>query len=226
MPETIRAFTRMDQVQAPIIPIIGRMIRQTPGTISLGQGVVHYGPPPQVADAVRAALSRVSTHEYNDGAGIPALVQRIAKKLAAENQIDVSRGSRIMVTAGANMAFMHAVMATTAPGDEVILPTPFYFNHEMAIDMAGCRAVRVPTDDNYQLRVDAIANAVTSRTRALPSRSTGDGWTAGDTPAARAHAGRVRSGVRRSRAVQPQPGVSHLGRAGPRDGRLPVTHPR
>jgi len=167
MPETIRAFTRMDQVQAPIIPIIGRMIRQTPGTISLGQGVVHYGPPPQVADAVRAALSRVSTHEYNDGAGIPALVQRIAKKLAAENQIDVSRGSRIMVTAGANMAFMHAVMATTAPGDEVILPTPFYFNHEMAIDMAGCRAVRVPTDDNYQLRVDAIANAVTSRTRAI-----------------------------------------------------------
>jgi aspartate/methionine/tyrosine aminotransferase len=167
MPETLRTPTRMDRVQAPIIPVIGRMIRSVPGTISLGQGVVHYGPPPQVADAVRAALGRSSTHEYNDGAGLPALVERISRKLAAENGIDASRGSRIMVTAGANMAFMHAVLATTAPGDEVILPTPFYFNHEMAVDMAGCRAVRVPTDDSYQLRVDAIQAAITSRTRAI-----------------------------------------------------------
>ena len=48
-----------------------------------------------------------------------------------------------MVTAGANMAFMHAVLAVTQPGDEVILPKPFYFNHEMAIEMAGCRPVPV-----------------------------------------------------------------------------------
>ena len=72
-----------------------------------------------------------------------------------------------MVTAGANMAFMHAVLATTSPGDEVILPVPFYFNHEMAIEMAGCRTVRVPTDDHYQLRLDAIRAAITSRTRAI-----------------------------------------------------------
>jgi aspartate/methionine/tyrosine aminotransferase len=157
----------MDRVQTPIIPVIGRMIRSTPGTISLGQGVVHYGPPAQVADAVRAALERSSTHEYNDGAGLPALLDRITRKLAADNRIDVSRGSKIMVTAGANMAFMHAVLATTAPGDEIILPTPFYFNHEMAIDMAGCTAVKVPTDDRYQLRLDAIRAAITSRTRAV-----------------------------------------------------------
>ena len=71
-----------------------------------------------------------------------------------------------MVTAGANMAFMHAVLATTSPGDEVILPVPFYFNHEMAIEMAGCRVVRVPTDDRYQLSLDAIRRAMTTRTRA------------------------------------------------------------
>ena len=61
-----------------------------------------------------------------------------------------------MVTAGANMAFMHAVLAITQPGDEIILNVPFYFNHEMAIEMAGCTAVRVPTDDRYQLRLDAL----------------------------------------------------------------------
>jgi aspartate/methionine/tyrosine aminotransferase len=167
MNQTTRTPTRMDQVQAPIIPVVGRIIRQVPGTISLGQGVVHYGPPPEAMEAVRTALGRSSTHEYNDGAGLPSLLDRIAKKLAAENRIDTARGSKIMVTAGANMAFMHVVLATTAPGDEVILPTPFYFNHEMAIDMAGCKTVRVPTDDRYQLRLDAIRAAITSRTRAI-----------------------------------------------------------
>jgi aspartate/methionine/tyrosine aminotransferase len=157
----------MDAVQAPIIPVVGGWIRETPGTISLGQGVVHYGPPAAVADAVANALSDPATHEYNDGAGIPLLVDAIGRKLAAENQIDAGRGSRIMVTAGANMAFMHAVLAITVPGDEVILPTPFYFNHDMAIEMAGCRAVRVPTDAHYQLQLDRLEAAVTPRTRAI-----------------------------------------------------------
>ena len=62
---------------------------------------------------------------------------------------------------------MHAVLATTSPGDEVILPIPFYFNHEMAVQMAGCRVVCVPTDECYQLSIDAIARAIGSRTRAI-----------------------------------------------------------
>jgi aspartate/methionine/tyrosine aminotransferase len=155
----------MDAVQAPIVPIVGDLIRQTPGTISLGQGVVHYGPPLAVVEAVRAALARPSTHEYHDGNGLPVLLDRIKTKLRAENRIEVGTGSRVMVTAGANMAFMHAVLSTTMPGDEVILPVPFYFNHEMAVEMAGCRVVRVPTDERFQLRVEAIANAFTPRTR-------------------------------------------------------------
>ena len=157
----------MDVVQAPIIAVIGGLIRQTPGTISLGQGVVHYGPPQPALDAVQDALSDASTHEYQDGAGLPALIERLAAKLKAENGIDVSRGSRVVVTAGANMAFMHAVLAITAPGDEIILNVPFYFNHEMAVQMADCTAVRVSTDDRYQPRLDALRAAITDRTRAI-----------------------------------------------------------
>jgi aspartate/methionine/tyrosine aminotransferase len=157
----------MDMVQSPIIPVIGALIRETPGTISLGQGVVHYGPPPEAMDAVREALSTQTVHGYGDGSGYAPLVEAIEGKLRRENGIDVGRASRIMVTAGANMAFMHSVLAITEPGDEVILPAPFYFNHEMAIVMAGCRVVRVPTDERYQLRLDAIAAAITDRTRAV-----------------------------------------------------------
>jgi aspartate/methionine/tyrosine aminotransferase len=167
MRDTVALGTRMDAVQAPIIPIFGRLIRAVPGTISLGQGVVHYGPPPEALRAVQDVLAVPSTHQYQDGAGLPGLVAAIAHKLAVENGTDVGRGAEVMVTAGANMAFMHAVMATTMPGDEVLIPLPFYFNHEMAIEMAGCRPVPVPTDARYQLRLDAIRAAITPRTRAI-----------------------------------------------------------
>jgi aspartate/methionine/tyrosine aminotransferase len=84
------------------------------------------------------------------------------------------------------MAFMNAILAITSPGDEIILNTPYYFNHEMAIAMAGCRAVLVETDENYQLRPEAIAQAITPKTRAVvtisPNNPTGVVYseTAGD----------------------------------------------
>src|SRR5262245_40102289 len=117
MSQTLRMTSRMDAVQAPIVPVIGDLIRQVPGTISLGQGVVHYGPPETAVAAARAALTEFSTHEYQGGLGLRPLLQAIEDKLRSENGIDVSRGSQVMVTAGANMGFMHAVLATTRPGD-------------------------------------------------------------------------------------------------------------
>ena len=54
----LKSQSRMDAVQAPIIPIVGELIRQVPGTISLGQGVVHYGPPQAAIDAARESASR------------------------------------------------------------------------------------------------------------------------------------------------------------------------
>lgn len=171
------APTRMDAVQAPIIPIVGEWIRQTPGTISLGQGVVHYGPPPAALEALRASLTDPVLHGYHDGAGLPMLVEGVQRKLAAENDTVVGSGRQVLITAGANMAFMHAILTTTSPGDEVIVPVPFYFNHEMAIEMVGCRPVPVPTDDTYQLRLDLIRAALSPRTRAIvtvsPNNPTG-----------------------------------------------------
>jgi len=168
---------RLAAVQTPIIPIVSRWIADTPGTVSLGQGVVSYGPP----DVAMAALARfpesASDHRYGAVEGEEALVAAIATKLLHENGIDVAQGSRVVVTAGGNLAFMNAVLAVTDPGDEVILPVPYYFNHEMAIEMAGARVVPVPTDAQRQLDIDAIAAAITPRTRAVvtvsPNNPTG-----------------------------------------------------
>ncbi len=171
-----RLPARMQAVQSPIIPIVGELIRQHPGTISLGQGVVNYPPPQSAIDQITAFLSNPANHKYQAVEGIPALKDAIANKLMIENKIDLT-DREIVVTAGSNMAFLNVVLAITDPGDEIILQTPFYFNHEMAIEIASCRAVLVPTDENYQLQPDLIRAAITERTRAIvtisPNNPTG-----------------------------------------------------
>ncbi len=168
---------RMQTMQSPVIPIIGALIGRYPGTISLGQGVVYYGPPPQAIEGITRFLADDANHRYQAVEGITELVAAITAKLRTENNILTGDERRVVVTAGGNMAFLHAVSAVTDPGDEIILQTPYYFNHEMAVTMAGCRAVLVPTDEDYQLRPEAIAEAITERTRAVltvsPNNPTG-----------------------------------------------------
>ena len=161
--------TRLRAVQSPIIPVIADLIRSHPGTISLGQGVVGYGPPASARAQLERFHADPANHKYQPVAGIAPLLAAIETKLAAENGVRVGAAheNRLMVTAGGNQAFMNAVLAIADPGDEVILPAPYYFNHEMAITMASCRPVLVPTDSNYQLDVAALRAAVTSRTRAI-----------------------------------------------------------
>ncbi len=172
----MRESLRMQSVQSPIIPVVGELIRANPGTISLGQGVAYYGPPPQAVEAIQRFLADPENHKYKLVQGIPELLEAIERKGRQENGISLN-GSRIVVTAGANMGFMNAVLAIADPGDEIILQLPYYFNHEMAVVIAGCRAVCVPTDDDYQLQPEAIAAAITKRTRAVvtisPNNPTG-----------------------------------------------------
>jgi len=167
----------MEEVQTPIIPIVGDLVRSTPGTISLGQGMVAYGPPREAIDAIAGVADDPGTHQYGAVEGTSALRSALAAKLRAENGIAVDGDTRVVVTAGGNMAFFNAVLAVADVGDEIVLQTPYYFNHEMAVGMAGCRTVLVETDAAYQLRPDAIAKAITPRTRAVvtvsPNNPTG-----------------------------------------------------
>jgi aspartate/methionine/tyrosine aminotransferase len=169
--------SRMEGVQSPIIPQIGELIRTYPGTLSLGQGVVYYPPPPAGLERIADCLADPNNHKYQPVDGIPQLREAIATKLQSENSIPITPDQKIVVTAGANMAFMNAILAITSPGDEIIIQTPYYFNHEMAIAIAGCQAVCVATDENYQLRLQAIADAITDKTRAIvtisPNNPTG-----------------------------------------------------
>jgi aspartate/methionine/tyrosine aminotransferase len=167
---------RIAQVQAPIIPIVAGLIREHPGTISLGQGVVGYPPPPQCLERIKDFAANTDNNKYKPVQGVPELVQALGEKLRNENGIH-AEPRQIFVTSGGNLAFMNAILAITNPGDEVILQTPYYFNHEMAVTMISAKPVLVPTDGNYQLQPARIEAAITPRTKAVvtisPNNPTG-----------------------------------------------------
>ncbi len=173
----MRESMRMSLVQTPVIPVVGRLIRDNPGTISLGQGVVHYPPPPQAMEAIAGFAADPENHKYRLVDGIPPLLERLREKLASDNGLVLTARHRVIVTAGGNMAFSNAVLAVTDPGDDVVLIAPYYFNHEMAVAIAGCRAVVASTDETYQPVPERIAAAITPRTRAVvtvsPNNPTG-----------------------------------------------------
>jgi len=188
----MRVSARMLNVQTPVIPVVGEMIRAKPGAISLGQGVVYYGPPPEAPQrASRHAAG--DDHAYKPVAGIAELLDTIRAKHLAEDHFDPTddAGRAVVVTAGGNMAFMNAVLAIADPGDEIILPTPYYFNHEMAVTIAGCKPVLVPTDENFQLVTAAIRAAITPRTRAVVTVSPNNPTGAVYAPGALAEVNRV-----------------------------------
>lgn len=160
-----RAARRLAQVQTPVIPVMGELIRSTPGTLSLGQGMAHWGPPPQALEAAqRALLDDRELNAYGPVAGEPALLAALAGWLREQHHLDLDH-SALVVCAGSNMAFNAVVQVLCDPGDELILPVPYYFNHAMAIQLAGGRPV--PVDAGLIPDPAALEAAITARTRAI-----------------------------------------------------------
>jgi aspartate/methionine/tyrosine aminotransferase len=159
------AAQRLAAVQSPVIPVMGALIAQTPGTLSLGQGMVGWGPPDTVISAALQALqSDPQIHRYGPVEGLPPLRAAIANHLHHQHRLDLE-ASAVLVTAGSNMAFNAVVQVLCDPGDEVILPVPYYFNHAMAIRLAG--GVLVAVEAGVIPDPERLAAAITPRSRAI-----------------------------------------------------------
>ena len=170
MSHAARAARRLAAVQTPVIPVMGELIRNTPGTLSMGQGMVHWGPPPPVLEAVTHAATGSepggdpTLHAYGPVAGDPALLDVLTGWLQQQHGLDLE-GTALLLSAGSNMAFNAVVQVLCDPGDELILPVPYYFNHEMAIRLAG--GTPVPVQAGLIPDPEQLAAAITPRTRAI-----------------------------------------------------------
>ncbi len=142
--------------------------------LSLLEGEPDLPVPPAVREATRRALARGETR-YSDASGLPELRELIARKLRAVNGISVAPED-VVVTNGAKQAVYEALQAVCGPGDEVLIPSPYWVTFPEAARLAGARPVFVPTRA-HQLDVVAVARAVTPRTRAIiinsPNNPTG-----------------------------------------------------
>ena len=125
-------------------------------------------PPPLALREFMAetVLNDPGAHLYGPDLGLPALRAAFADQTAAHYGATIAAG-QVAITAGCNQAFTAAIATLARAGDEVILPTPWYFNHKMWLDISGVRAVPLPTGDELLPDPDRAAALITDRTRAL-----------------------------------------------------------
>lgn len=145
--------------------------------ISLGQGAPFFPPPAEAVIAATNAYGKSEGYSYSEDAGWPSLRKTISSKLSHMNGMNVSP-ENIVVTTGGNTAFINAILATTNIGDEVIVLSPYYFNHIMGIQLAGCKPVIVPVrQEDYQPDISLISEHITPRTKCIvtisPNNPTG-----------------------------------------------------
>ncbi|MCW3780246.1 aminotransferase [Defluviimonas salinarum] len=135
--------------------------------INVSQAAPMEPPPEGLRQALaEAAINDPAAHLYGPVLGLPALRDEVAAQWSAAYGGEIAAGE-VAITQGCNQAFC-AVMATIArAGDEVILPTPWYFNHKMWLDMQGIAAVPLPTGPGLIPEAEATARLVTERTRAI-----------------------------------------------------------
>ena len=125
-------------------------------------------PPPDALRQVMAdvALGDASSHLYGPVLGLDALRTELAAQTAMHYGGHVT-ASNVGITSGCNQAFAAAIMILTGEGDEVILPTPWYFNHKMWLDMAGVRSVPLPCGAGMVPDPEQAAALIGPRTRAI-----------------------------------------------------------
>lgn len=135
--------------------------------ISLSLGEPDFPTPPHVVDAAYQAAQRGET-KYPPLAGIEPLRQAIAEKFEREHKLPV-RQQNVLVTNGGKQGIFNILMALVETGDEVIIPAPAWAGYEQTVHFTGGKVVFVPCpqENGFILRADALAKAITPRTKLL-----------------------------------------------------------
>lgn len=149
--------------------------------ISLGQAVPFFPPPEAALRAARAAIDAPEVYRYATDPGLPTLRTALAERLSAgfSTQAPPCDRDELVITAGANHAFALALTTLVDAGDEVILPAPYFTNHQMMVVALGADAIEAPVADRvtFAVRWADIESHLTSRTRVVvlcnPSNPTG-----------------------------------------------------
>ncbi len=133
--------------------------------ISLGAGEPDFDTPENIKEAAIDAIKRGET-KYTPVSGIPELRKAIADKFKRENGLDYKPEQTIVGTGGKQILF-NAFMATLNPGDEVVIPAPYWVSYPEMVAICGGTPVFVDTtlEDNFKLKPEALEKAITPKTK-------------------------------------------------------------
>ncbi len=146
--------------------------------VGFGAGEPDFPTPDYIVEAAQRACAEPRFHKYTPAAGLPELRQAIAAKTARDSGYQVE-ASQVLVTNGGKQAVYQAFAALCDPGDEVLLPAPYWTTYPEAIKLSGGVPVPVPADETsgYLASVQDLEAACTERTKVLlftsPSNPTG-----------------------------------------------------
>ena len=146
-----------------------------------GAGEPDFDTPEHIKAAAIEALQAGFT-KYTPSAGIPELRAAIAEKLASDNGLTY-RAGQVIVSNGAKHSCYNAILATCQPGDEVIIPAPYWVSYPDMVRLVGAEPVIIPTMErnNWKMRAEDFENAMTPRTKMLilnsPCNPTGSVYT-------------------------------------------------
>ncbi len=150
--------------------------------IDLGQGISKITPTDDVLNELKKLLNDPKVYRYSKDPGLPELRSLLSKKLYNDIGINYDADSEIILTAGANQGFMTSILSILNVGEDVIIPTPYYFNQKMGINFASGNVIEVPVDPkSFQPDVSSIESKITEKTHIIvlvsPNNPTGAVYT-------------------------------------------------
>ncbi len=164
-----RLSTRVRQIKISATKEMPMLAARVGGCVSLGQGVPSFATPEHVVAAVAKALrDDPAAGKYSLQPGMPALRRAAAELLRAEKGLPADAETEVAITVGGMEGLLCAMLTLVGPGDEVIVPEPFYPSHVEQILMAEGTPVYAPLRRaDWSLDVDAVEAALSPRTKAI-----------------------------------------------------------
>ncbi len=123
--------------------------------INLGQAVPWYPPPGDLVERLKTELGNPAVHRYSLDPGLPELREALSDTLRARLAHTALSADGLLITAGANSAYLITLMGIMRPGDRMGLLTPWYFNHDMAARLLGHETVAIPLSSDHAFALDA-----------------------------------------------------------------------
>ncbi|NHJ13271.1 MAG: pyridoxal phosphate-dependent aminotransferase [Candidatus Thorarchaeota archaeon] len=172
-------FRTKDVMHPPIVKLSQAAQRYigSPDFLNLGQGLPGHIPPIDALKALSDRITHPSVHQYTPDQGLLELREELSLYLHRNWKIRADPMSEVAITAGANQGFAGTIFTILNPGENIVMPSPYYFNSVMAIRLAGGSVTEVPVSKGFQPEYESIESAVSESTKAIylisPNNPTG-----------------------------------------------------